>query len=377
MVIARNRIFVSLTVDLGYKVQAMFETQKGTQMIYTRRDFGRLALAALPAGKLLATPQAKPNSKFGGVQISVIAPYSFRGLPSGAEDLLKYIVQLGLNSVELQSEPVEAYAGAPATGRGGGGGPRPGGPGGPPPGAGAPGAQGGPPPGGGRPPMTPEQQAAQRARAEELRKWRISASMDKYKELRQKYNDAGVTIHIVKFNLSANMPDEEIDYCFNSAKALGCKAVTCEPPLSQTKRLGQFAEKHQIMLGYHGHSNMTSEEAFAKPSSWETAMAHSKWNGANIDIGHFTAGNNVSPEAFIKRHHASITNLHLKDRKMNQGPNMPWGQGDTAIIEILQLMKKEKYSFPACIELEYPVSEGSSVMAELAKCVQYCKDALA
>jgi sugar phosphate isomerase/epimerase len=350
MVIARNRIFVSLTVDLGYKVQAMFETQKGTQMIYTRRDFGRLALAALPAGKLLATPQAKPNSKFGGVQIGVIAPYSFRGLPSGAEDLLKYIVQLGLNSVELQSEPVEAYAGAPATGRGGGG---------------------------GRPPMTPEQQAAQRARAEELRKWRISASMDKYKELRQKYNDAGVTIHIVKFNLNANMPDEEIDYCFNSAKALGCKAVTCEPPLSQTKRLGQFAEKHQIMLGYHGHSNMTSEEAFAKPSSWETAMAHSKWNGANIDIGHFTAGNNVSPEAFIKRHHASITNLHLKDRKMNQGPNMPWGQGDTAIIEILQLMKKEKYSFPACIELEYPVSEGSSVMAELAKCVQYCKDALA
>src|SRR5262245_48612957 len=135
-------------------------------MIYTRRDFGRLALTALPAARLLAAPQARPNSKFGGVQIGVIAPYSFRGLPSGAEDLLKYIVQLGLNSVELQSEPVEAYAGAPATGRGGAGGPRTGGSGGPPPGAGAPGAQGGPPSGAGRPPMTPEQQAAQRARAE-------------------------------------------------------------------------------------------------------------------------------------------------------------------------------------------------------------------
>jgi sugar phosphate isomerase/epimerase len=357
----------------------MFETQKGTQMNYTRRDFGRLALTALPAARLLATPQAKPNSKFSGVQIGVIAPYSFRGLPSSAEDLLKYIVQLGLNSVELQSEPVEAYAGAPATGRGGPGGPRPGGPGGPPPGAGAgaPGAQGGPPPGGGRPPMTPEQQAAQRARAEELRKWRLSASMDKYKELRQKYDDAGVTIHIVKFNLNANLPDEEIDYCFNVAKTLGCGAITCEPPLSQTKRLGEFAAKRQIMLGYHGHSNMTSEEAFAKPSSWETAMSYSKWNGCNIDIGHFTAGNNVSPAELIKKHHARITNLHLKDRKMNQGPNMPWGQGDTAIKEILQLMKKEKYSFPACIELEYPVPEGSSVLAELAKCVQYCKDALA
>jgi len=225
--------------------------------------------------------------------------------------------------------------------------------------------------------MTPEQQAAQRARAEELRKWRLAISIDKYIELRKKYNDAGVTIQIVKFGLSTNMPDEEIDYCFNAAKALGCKAITCEPPLSQTKQLSQFAEKHQIMLGYHGHSNMTSEEAFAKPSSWETAMSYSRWNGANIDIGHFTAGNNVSPAAFIKQYHDRITNLHLKDRKIDQGPNMPWGQGDTAIKEILQLMKKEKYGFPACIELEYPVPEGSDVLTELAKCVQYCKDALA
>src|SRR5262245_39679055 len=301
-------------------------------------------------------------------------------MPSSADDLLKYMVQLGINSVELQSEPVEAYAGAPATGRGGfGGGGRPGGQGAPPgggqgapPGA-APGGQGR----GARPPMTPEQQAAQRARAEELRKWRLALSMDKYKELRKKYSDAGVTIHIVKFGLNANMPDEEIDYCFNAAKALGCKAITCEPPLSQTKRLGQFAEKHRIMLGYHGHSNMTSEEAFAKPSSWETAMAHSKWNGANIDIGHFTSGNNFSPAEFIKKYHDRITNLHLKDRKINQGQNMPWGQGDTAIKEILQLMKKEKYGFPACIELEYPVPEGSDALTELAKCVQYCKDALA
>lgn len=341
-------------------------------MLFTRREFNKLALTALPASGLMAAAQAKPNSKFGGVQIGIIAPYSFRGLPASADDLLKYLVQLGINSVELQSEPVEAYAGAPATGRGGfPGGPPPGGGQGRPPGA------GGPPPGGGRPPMTPEQQAAQRARAEELRKWRLSASMDKYKELRKKYDDAGVTIHIVKFNLNANMPDEEIDYCFNVATALGCKAITCEPPLSQTKRLGEFAEKHKIVLGYHGHSNMTSEEAFAKPSSWETAMAHSKWNGANIDIGHFTAGNNFSPAEFIKKYHNRITNLHLKDRKMNQGPNMPWGQGDTQIKEILQLMKKEKYAFPACIELEYPVPEGSSVMAELAKCLQYCKDALA
>src|SRR5499426_380119 len=108
-------------------------------MIYTRRDFGKLALTALPVARLLPASQTKPNSKFGGVQIGIIAPYSFRGLPSSADDLLKYFVQLGINSIELQSEPVEAYAGAPATGRGGfQGGGRPGGP--PGGGQGAPGA---------------------------------------------------------------------------------------------------------------------------------------------------------------------------------------------------------------------------------------------
>ena len=57
---------------------------------------------------------------------------------------------------------------------------------------------------------------------------------------------------------------------------------------------------------------------------------------------------------------------------------MPWGEGDTPIKEILaQLMKKEKYNFPATIEFEYPVPDGSDVMTELGKCVQYAKNSLA
>ncbi len=352
----------------------------------TRRELGQVALAALPAARLLA----KPNSKFGGVQIGIIAPYSFRGAAGNADDLLKNIVQLGLGAVEMQAEPVEAFAGAPASGRGGPGGPGgrgPGGPGGPGGGGGqarGPGGPGGPAPGrgpggpgGGRPPLTPEQEAAQRARGEELRKWRLSVSMDKFKDLRKKYGDAGVTIDIVKFGLSARMSDDEVDYCFQVAKALGSRYITCEPPVSETKRIGAFAEKHKLMVGYHGHSNVTGVEAFGRPGAWEQAFFYSKYNGANIDVGHFTAGNSVSPIDFIKQYHGRITNLHLKDRKKDQGPNMSWGQGDTQIREILQLMKKEKYDFMGTIELEYPVPEGSDTMAELAKCVQYCKDALA
>ena len=105
-------------------------------------------------------------------------------------------------------------------------------------------------------------------------------------------------------------------------------------------------------------------------------MAYSKYNGANVDIGHFVAGNGFSPADFIKKHHARITNIHLKDRKKNEGPNLPWGEGDTPIREILQLMQREKYDFMATIEMEHPIPDGSDPMSELAKCVAFCKDAL-
>jgi sugar phosphate isomerase/epimerase len=80
---------------------------------------------------------------------------------------------------------------------------------------------------------------------------------------------------------------------------------------------------------------------------------------------------------FIEKHHGRITSMHLKDRKLNEGPNLLWGQGDTPIKEVLQLMKRDKHFYPATIELEYNTPPGSSVMAELAKCLDYCRNALA
>ena len=372
-------------------------------MLYSRRDIGKLALTALPAAHLLGSALrasaddavAKPDSQFGGVNVGIIAPYAFRGSAGNVDDILAAMLKLGLSAVEMQAEPVEAYAGAPSRGggRGGrrGGGRREGrGPGGP---AGLDGPkkeeerpreaakaqpEDAPRRGGrGQRQESPEQVAARRAAGEEMRKWRLSQSMDKYTALREKYNDAGVSIDIVKFGLGSGMTDDEVDYCFQVAKALGCKAITCEPPVSETRRLGKFAEKHQIRLGFHNHSNATSVESFCRPGAWEQAFFYSDWNGANVDIGHFCAGNSMSPVDFIRSYHDRITNLHLKDRKFDQGPNVPWGEGDTPIRQVLQIMKSEKYRFMATIELEYPVPEGSDVMTELAKCVAYCKEALA
>src|SRR4051794_9108047 len=130
-------------------------------MSYTRREFGKLALAGLPATAVLgsaeslfgAFAQAKPNSIFNGVQIGTIT-YSYRSmLDQSAEATLKYILDSGISAIELMGGPVESFAGAPSSGRGDGagrGGAAPGGPGGTPPegaGGGTPGGGGGAGPG--------------------------------------------------------------------------------------------------------------------------------------------------------------------------------------------------------------------------------------
>ena len=160
------------------------------------------------------------------------------------------------------------------------------------------------------------------------------------------------------------------------AKSVGAYAISCEIPLSKTKWLGAFADKHKMMVGYHGHTNVTDPESFGKPESWETAMTYAKFNGINLDIGHFVAANSISPIPFMQKYHDRITHIHVKDRKMNNGPGMPFGQGETPVKEVLQLMRDKKWKFQATIEFEYPVPPGSDRMTEIAKTVDFCRQAL-
>ena len=381
----------------------------------TRRELGKLALA-VPAATVLgrtesifgAFVQAKPNSLIEGVQIGTIT-YSYRSMPDqSAEATLKYIVDSGISGIELMGGPVESFAGAPtAAGRGAGGGRGPGGPGGagrgPGGGGGAGAAQAAPVPmtgswngqpcvvpgaagpggggaarggggGRGRGEMTPEQQAAQQEQAAKLKAWRTSVSMDPFKKLRKMYNDAGVTIYAWK-QLSTNMSDEEYEYIFNVAEALGCTHTTLELPTDAAalKRLGDFAMKKKIYASYHTHlqGNMTA---------FDQAFAISKGNTANVDFGHWVAAGNVggTPMQFLEKHHARISSFHLKDRTTpaNCALNLPWGTGETPIKEILQLVKKNKWKIPASAELEYTIPEGSDAVQEVRKCVEYCRRAL-
>ena len=96
-------------------------------MAYSRRDFGKLALAGVPAAVMLARTeaifgafaQAKPNSLINGVQIGAIT-YSFRSMPDqSGEATLKYVVDSGLSAIELMDGPAETFAGTACAHAGG------------------------------------------------------------------------------------------------------------------------------------------------------------------------------------------------------------------------------------------------------------------
>jgi sugar phosphate isomerase/epimerase len=395
-------------------------------MSYTRREFGRLALAGVPAAIALgrtesivgafdrpsrlagATPPGapvKPNSVVNGVTIGAIT-YSYRSMPDqSGEATLKYILDSGLSAVELMDGPAENFAGAPS-GRGGGaaGAARGGGTG---RGRGtaaaatpelregetmgswngqscviaAPGGGGTRGGGRGRGEVTPEQQAAQEEARRTLKAWRTSVSMDRFKQLRKMYNDAGVTIYAYKSDgMQKNMQtsDEELEYLFNVASALGATHTTMELPGgadadAMLKRMAQFAEKHKIAVAYHTHAQ-------GSMAVFDQAFAISNWNLSNVDFGHYVAAGNVggTPQQFLEKHHDRIASFHLKDRTTPEhcSLNLPWGSGETPIREILQLVRKNKWKMPASIEFEYSVPEGSDAVKEVRKCFDYCRSAL-
>lgn len=309
------------------------------------------ALAAMPFNGFGALAQsvagAKPNSKFGGVQIGAIT-YSWRSMPSTPKDIINYCLQAGISSIELMGNVAEDYLGLPPS-----------------------------PP---RPAKDATQQQkddyekAAAAASEAQKKWRLAVSMEKYAELRKMFNDAGINIHIVKFS-PAGLSDEEIDYSFKAAKAMGAKGITNEIGEEACKRLGPFAEKHKMYAIFHNHGQ-PAEPGF----SFDKFLSYSPANMLNFDAGHYFGYTGNHPNEIIKRLHSRIFSIHMKDKtKPTSTPpnqNQVWGKGETPISDILLLLKKEKWPIYVDIELEYEVPAGSDAAKEVARCVDFAKKIL-
>jgi len=332
-----------------------------------------------------STPVAKevagttPDSNFGGVQIGAIT-YSWRSMPGGVENIIKYCKEAGISSIELMSNDVEEFLGAPKNPIMGMFGPPPGArppasatPAGPP--AAGPPAAGAP--GGGFPrrrELTPEQQAVIEKFNQEIKEWRLSLPMVKFEEIRKMFDNAGIKIHIVKFS-PARWSDEEIDYAFKAAKALGAKGVTEEIGEDAVKKLGPIAEKHGMYAIFHNHMQFATQDF-----SYDPFLTVSQAVMMNFDAGHFFGSTGIHPNTIIEKYHDRIFSIHLKDKTgPNTDPaneNQVWGQGEVPIADILQLISKQRWPIYCDIELEYDVKPWSNAVKEVKTCVKYARQIL-
>jgi hypothetical protein len=321
----------------------------------SRRKFiasvsGAAALALAPASFpfSIGSPTKKPNSKVGGVQLG-LTTYSYRSIPHNLEQVLGYVLASGVNSLEMRSV-LEEGLGIPQAP------PRP-----------APGV------------ILTDAEKAERAKImaglrEEQKKWRLSCPMSKYKDIRKMYNKAGVDIHIAKF-VPSEWSDEEIDYAYNAAKALGAYGITDEFTDKAAQRLGKFAEKHKSLAIYHTHGQ------FGQPGfDIDKYLGYSPANRLNLDVGHYFGSTGKHPNEIIEKYHALIPSIHIKDKT---GPNHPtpnanreFGKGETPISDMLLLIKKEKWPINVDLELEYQIPAGSDPVKEVTKCIEYMRNIL-
>jgi sugar phosphate isomerase/epimerase len=312
------------------------------------------ALSVIPGNIIIGNPvkqkESKPNSEFGGVQVGAIT-YSWRSMPGSAEDILQYCLQTGISTIELMGDVAEKYAGLPQ------------GPSKPATGVKLSDSE-----------IASFEKAAREAK-EAQRIWRISAPMKKFEELHKMYNDAGVQIHIAKFSPDS-WTDNEIEYSFKAARALGAKGVSTEIGDKASAKLGPIAQKMGMYAIMHQHLQ-PGEPGW----TFDKFLQYSPAIMLNFDAGHYFGATGLHPNGIIERLHDRIVSIHMKDKtgpKSNPAnTNMLWGKGETPIADILLLLKKNKWPIYADIELEYPVPESSDAVAEVKKCVEYCKNILA
>ena len=81
-------------------------------------------------------------------------------------------------------------------------------------------------------------------------------------------------VALLCYNMADSMKDEDIEYGFAMAEGLGVKAITTSTTLTMAKRIAPIADKHKLMVGYHGHDPTNNPNQTATLESYDTLMGY-------------------------------------------------------------------------------------------------------
>jgi len=304
---------------------------------------GGASLAALPASKLWGM---SPDAVYKGVKLGAITGSLGQATAAPGQDVVDAIIQqciaAKVGTVELVNTPLE-----PRVTGGGIGGQVPA-------------------------TVTP---AYQKSR-DELRDWRINGSLDRFKEIRKKFDTAGLDLYSFVMTIGDDFTEPEIEAVFKQMEALGVgRFCTNQTRVSAGPRMAPYAEKYKIIAAWHTHAMVNNPNEVASPESLAKVLAMSKYFMVNLDIGHFADGGN-DPMKYFMEHHDRITHLHVKDVKViGGGGAAELGEGVLGISDMLKTVRDKHYPIAFILERNF-TTPGSSAVEETRRQIEWMERVL-
>ena len=209
---------------------------------------------------------------------------------------------------------------------------------------------------------------APKIKGEEQEKWWLSAPASHFHEIRTKFDNAGVKLYALTYAFRKGVTDQESSAVSRRRRRWASntshrhRMSVLRPALTSTPKNTRSWWASTAMTIPPTPTSSPPPETFAR-----AMKGASQYIGVNLDIGHFVAAGG-DPVAYIREHHQKIVTLHIKDRKKNHGANLPFGQGETPIVEVLRLLRDNKWKIPANIEYEYGEAPKLDTIAEVKKC---------
>ena len=214
-----------------------------------------------------------------------------------------------------------------------------------------------------------------------ISQWREKADLKPIEDFRAEYAAAGIGIHIVKFG-DIGCPWmyswKEAEYMFKATRALGARIITREVPKvaewvdfkATAQKLIPLMDEYDVDIAFHNHAQISA-------NTYDGALlGYSNHFKINFDIGNYVAANDDDPLAFVKKYRDRLASIHVKDRRRNTGPELPFGTGDTPLKELFACMKAERIDVPCDIEVEFEIPRGSDAVRETDICREYCRKAI-
>jgi len=148
--------------------------------------------------------------------------------------------------------------------------------------------------------------------------------------------------------------EESMKKVFEFAKEMGIRTIVTEPAFDDFSLLEEMVKKYNVKIAIHNHPEPTK---YARP---ETVLSHVKSLderiGACADTGHWMR-TGVNPVEALRLLEGRIINVHLKDLNVfadKKAYDVPFGQGEAHIHDILAELTLQNYSGFLAIEHENP-----------------------